>query len=143
LISDPTILVDDREKTPLIFPAHLTVHNPTVPWAPSSRIIRLHTAPARLETGDYVLASHPNRGCVERKAHLSELAGNLFDERRYRLFTAELERLRDLFSHPLLLLEGSPTRPFKTRSCMRITSSIKGSNIFRKIHLIDSDNHFC
>lgn len=109
------ILIDDREKTPLPFPAHLVVRTGPCPWHPGSATLSLSTTSRRLETGDYVLASHPAAGCVERKAHLSELAGNLFDEKRYRLFAAEMDRLRSTFTHPLLLVEGSPTKTLPTR----------------------------
>lgn len=107
--------MDDREKTPLPFAPNLVTHDNRVPWSPSSRIVQVRTLSQRLETGDYVLAGHPRAGCVERKAHLSEIHNNLFDERRHRLFTAELSRLRSTFSHPLLLIEGSPSRPLPVK----------------------------
>jgi ERCC4-type nuclease len=53
-----------------------------------------------LDTGDYSLEGLENRFCIERKGSISELAGNLFEDR----FAREIQRLAEL-EHPYLVLE--------------------------------------
>jgi hypothetical protein len=54
----------------------------------------------RLETGDYTIVGWESAFVVERKASITEYAGNLFEPR----FERELVRL-DSFAHPYLFLE--------------------------------------
>jgi len=93
-----TILIDDREKTPLPFPPYILLH----PNAP----IRIITRRSRLATGDYLLASHPAHGVIERKSGLDELTTNLTTSKRSTLLEAELVRMQGFLS-PLFLIESS------------------------------------
>lgn len=103
-----TILIDEREKRPLLFPSNLVVWNQsTRPEDARPYTVKIQTKSARLLTGDYVLESAPTRGCVERKASLRELEGNLTTADGRRRFTDELVRLQS-FSRPTLILEGNP-----------------------------------
>lgn len=108
-----TILVDSREKIPLIFPSTLTMLSPRhLPHQQIKSIVRLVTKSATLETGDYLLAEAPTACVVERKYSIDELATNTLNPRRRRLFIAELLRLQ-AYSRPVLLLEGSLSKYLK------------------------------
>ena len=76
------IIVDSREKQPYTFKDNFIV--------------------AKLDTGDYSLEGYENIFTVDRKATVSELAGNLTTAR----FKRELERMKS-FKHAYLLLEFS------------------------------------
>lgn len=104
-----TILVDDREKRPLLFPRHMVVWDPTSPpTKPRCKTVELTTKTQRLPTGDYLLEGFANKCIIERKAHLTELWTNLTNPSRRINWIAELERLREECARPLLLLEGHP-----------------------------------
>jgi ERCC4-type nuclease len=103
------ILVDTREKKPLLFPEHLTVLSDTQPAHTQATVtVRLHTERKRLETGDYLLASHPTTTIVERKGSVREVQTNCLNRRDRARFVRCLERMRDAAVDPVLLLEGSP-----------------------------------
>lgn len=108
LPTDYTILVDNREWKPLPLPKTLRTWSPGR-WPPSVRTVRIHTKPAHLEFGDYVLMGSEKKVIVERKAHLQEIHTNLLGPAVRRAnFEKELASLRDCCDHPILLLEGSP-----------------------------------
>lgn len=103
-----TVLMDDREKDPLLFPDNITVLDPNYPPSRKvSKTVGLKVERTRLPTGDYILKSNPNGVVIERKASVDEIAGNIFPGRRRELFIEELERFRD-FDHAIILLEGHP-----------------------------------
>lgn len=81
-MSGSNIIVDSREKQPYTFKDNFIV--------------------AKLDTGDYSLEGYENVFTVDRKATVSELAGNLTTAR----FKKELERMKS-FKHAYLLLEFS------------------------------------
>jgi ERCC4-type nuclease len=104
-----TVLVDTREKKPLLFPHSMRVLSPD--HLPRKRVpvrVELTTRRARLETGDYAMQGYPNSVLVERKSGLREVAGNCLTGDRRR-FVECLERLRAACTGPVLLLEGSPS----------------------------------
>ena len=108
MLSAYTILVDEREKRPLVFHSHLPVWDPSsLPCSPSMRTLALTTASKTLDTGDYVLQGHEAGTVIERKNSLSELANNLTRPEPRRRFIAELVRLQP-FRRRILLLEGTP-----------------------------------
>lgn len=76
------IIVDTREKQPYAFKEDFVV--------------------AKLDTGDYSIEGYENIFTVDRKATVSELAGNLTTAR----FKRELERMSKI-KHSYLLLEFS------------------------------------
>ena len=81
-----TVLVDTREKNP---------------WElNSSRVLGREMV--KLETGDYSLPGLEDKLCIDRKANVNELAGNIHQER----FKRELYRIKEI-PHAFLILEAS------------------------------------
>ncbi len=103
-----TILQDDREKTPLLFPAHLVMLDPaSVPVDRRSVTVALTVTKKRLATGDYALLGHESRVLVERKKDLPELFNNLLTTAGRDRFVKACDRLRSECAHPILILEGT------------------------------------
>ena len=103
-----TILVDQREKQPLLLPGTVRLAwRPYMADATSSLFI-VTQKKATLKTGDYQLEDHPSGCIIERKGSLSEICGNLFEPVRRTRFIDELKRLRDTCRLPVLLFEGDP-----------------------------------
>ncbi len=100
-MKDVLLLIDHAEKQPLIFPDYLEW---TAPSGYKHRT-RIYTEVRKIDTGDYVLASHPTVGVVERKNGLGELYDNLFtkDARRFNDCLERLARMKA----PALYLEAS------------------------------------
>ena len=116
-----TILQDDREKKPLLFPTALRILDPSQP--PLKRraaTVGLVVEKGRYLTGDYLLKGHEHRMIVERKGHLDEVAGNCLTVSGRRKFVAECERLREACQRPVLLLEGTPRELAARRSYSKI-----------------------
>lgn len=102
-----TIITDTREQTPLPFPSHLPLLDPSRP--PSSRTsltVKLGGRTQKLDAGDYALAGYEEICLIERKGSLRELAKNCLTPDRTR-FVAALDRLRASCLRPYLLVEGS------------------------------------
>lgn len=103
-----TILMDEREKLPLIFPATITMLNHSA--RPNRRLpikVAITVERTCLRTGDYLLKEAPTRIIIERKGHLGEIATNCLTEQGRRRFVNECGRLRDECVHPILLIEGT------------------------------------
>lgn len=81
-----TVLVDTREKQP---------------WELSSSRV-LGREFIKLDTGDYTVEGLEDKLCIDRKASVNELAGNITQVR----FKKELERIRE-FPHAFIILEAS------------------------------------
>lgn len=112
---DFTILIDKREKTPLLFPDHVTILSPhALPHLRKSLLIRLHWEEAHLKTADYGPKGFLRRILVERKKHFTELARNCLTREGRRKFTDECQRLRDECDHPYLLVEGTVPHLLRT-----------------------------
>lgn len=98
-----TILVDSREKRPLLFPS-------TVRWWPDrsseGRLVQVKKRVRALDAGDYALEGHDEAG-IERKLKLDELHTNLFTKDRKRAGLA-FGRFAATFRVPYLLIEGTP-----------------------------------
>lgn len=125
-----TILIDDREKKPLVFPHYMVMQNPSHPTMHSCKTtVTIATETTRLQTADYVLKEHPRCGVVERKGHLSEVANNIFFPPRRRLFLAELTRLEEKFASPLLMLEGSIRTMLNSNHRVGKSSKVSGGII--------------
>lgn len=101
---DFTLIVDTREKKPLLFPANLRVLNPDTKKA---NLIRLHTKKEKLDTGDYLLKGFEESTMIERKGSLREVASNCLSGDRAR-FENCLIRMTEACKDPVLLLEGTP-----------------------------------
>lgn len=103
-----TILQDDREKTPLLFPKHIVMLDPnSVPWNPRTITVSLQIKKARLTTGDYALEGHESKVLIERKKNLSELHQNLLTLSGRRRFVDCCLRLKSACTRPILILEGT------------------------------------
>ncbi len=103
-----TILQDDREKTPLLFPSHMVMLDDAhVPCDRRTCTVSLTVAKKRLTTGDYALEGFESRVLIERKKHLVELAGNLLTPTGRERFVKACDRLRSECRHPILILEGT------------------------------------
>jgi len=98
-----TVLVDSREKRPLLFPSTLKV------WTRNKgQLVQVETRVAKLDAGDYLLEGHEGKAVIERKGSVRELAQNLLsgDQRRQgRAF----RRLAESCKHPYLFLHTTAT----------------------------------
>ena len=81
-----TILVDSREKCPLLFPAILRYAD----QGGTIHAVHLKTARAALEVGDYCIQGYPLCGVVERKGSVREVCSNLLTGDRRRATSAFL-----------------------------------------------------
>lgn len=103
-----TILQDDREKTPLLFPANMVMLDDAhVPCDRRTCTVSLTVTKKRLQTGDYALEGFESRVLIERKKHLMELGSNLLTTSGRQRFVAACDRLRSECSTPILILEGT------------------------------------
>ena len=99
--ADVMVLVDDREKYPLLFPSSVTYY----PWrdAREGVLVDVEVTSTTLSVGDYMLMN--DRACIiERKGNLQELFHNVMT-RDYKRFTSALDRLSEACEFPYLLLE--------------------------------------
>lgn len=104
-----TLLVDDREKIPLLFPEHLVMLDPNHPATRRKTVtVALHVDKATLKTGDYLLSGFRQATIVERKRGLEEIATNCLNPKDRKRFGACLERMYKGARQPVLLMEGTP-----------------------------------
>lgn len=109
-----TIVVDSREKIPLLFPTSLKLLSPAkLPQTLTPRIVEITTVKERLETGDYLLQSDREGTIIERKGSLSECATNCLTRDRRRFISA-LDRLAERAANPCVLVEGHPSTFLRT-----------------------------
>jgi hypothetical protein len=103
-----TILQDDREKTPLLFPANMVMLDDAhIPCDRRSCTISLTVTKKRLPTGDYALEGFESKVLIERKKDLPELFANLLTPTGRERFVKACDRLRSECTHPILILEGT------------------------------------
>lgn len=94
-----TVLVDTREKLPILFPETLVIRG-------KGRIVTVRRKTLRV--GDYKLQGAERQVVVERKGSLPEIAKNMLDSNdRIRQFAA-FDRLAAAAEYPILLLERTP-----------------------------------
>jgi ERCC4-type nuclease len=104
-----TILVDSRERHPLLIPENIVVLDPNHPPDKGvGRTVRLRTRVTKLPEADYVLEDFPNTVVIERKGSVREIAKNCLNPVDRARFIRELVRLREGYKTPYLLLEGTP-----------------------------------
>lgn len=108
-----TVLIDSREKLPLLFPARLVHYDAHGRGA----LVDIVTDRATLAAGDYALRGYEAAGLVERKGSAQEVIGNLLTRDRRRA-TVAFRRLVAQTRRPALLLdfpvsEWFPTTPDK------------------------------
>lgn len=99
-----TVLVDSREKKPLLFPESIEWHESR--FGPPHRI-HVRTVGATLKAGDYAIDGHEPTVLVERKCGLRELGTNFLSDDWARAQRA-FERLAASTKTAYLLLDGSP-----------------------------------
>ena len=105
------VIQDTREKLPLLIPKRLVMLDDTRPAHEKKAItVELHTVRQKLPTGDYVLSGSESTCIVERKGSLLEISKNCLHGGDRKRFVRELVRLREETSHPVLVLEGSPSQ---------------------------------
>lgn len=105
-----TILVDSREKHPLLFPKHMTMLDPNRPVTLKRTVtVTLHPVTCALKTGDYLLQGYEDCTIVERKGSVREIAHNCLSPADRGRFLTAIGRLAEEARRPVLLLEGSPT----------------------------------
>lgn len=103
-----TVLVDLREKRPLLFPSLLTWHSPgRWPLKFTRRTFEVVAKPQRLDAGDYAILGYESTCLVERKAGLEELINNFLSVDRVRFDKAVL-KLVAATEHPILFIERLP-----------------------------------
>ena len=116
-----TILRDKREKRPLSFPDWIDVLDPnTLPRQRQRLAVRIRVQDVTLPTADYVLGKDAanvytlgETAVVERKYTLDEIATNVLDIHRRKLFVGQLQRMRETWKYPLLVFEGGLERLYK------------------------------
>lgn len=104
-----TVLIDSRERVPLLFPLNLEYHS-----GPRSRrrIIEVKTKVCTMLEGDYAIAGLERHCLIERKGSLRELHQNLMTRDRGRFLKA-VQRMVDATRVPYLLLDMSPADMFR------------------------------
>lgn len=105
-----TLIQDDREKKPLIFPSHLICADENLRQCTvrlTTKKERLDAAHPELAKADYYIRGHPHAVVIERKGSIAEVATNTLVPRRRRNFIDELAYLADHCSRPVLLFEGT------------------------------------
>jgi len=100
-----TVIVDSREKRPLLFPSHLKCTD----ISGVSRLLSVKVKVAPLQSGDYILEGYEKQVIVERKGTQRELYNNFFTGDKKRQGRA-FARLAKSCVHPTLLLEMTPTQ---------------------------------
>lgn len=100
-----TVLVDSREKYPLLWPACI-VWYPTRASRPFY-LIHIDQQVIEMPTGDYALKGYEDTCIIERKGAQSELSTNLCSK-DYKRNHAALKRLSEATAHPYLMLEETP-----------------------------------
>jgi len=105
-----TMLIDSREKLPLLFPGVLHYH---ADYSSNTHgLVHVKTTTRKLKTGDYYLQGHRSACILERKASPEEIHANLVRSGR-RKFLLALDRLQAATNHPYLLLDASPAQMLK------------------------------
>lgn len=95
-----TVLVDSREKFPLLFPQTVKYYQDRGHY----HLIRVEVETRTLHAGDYALAGYDDEVLFERKGSMQELLNNLFTVDRRRC-TAAFLKLVEGCEVPYLLLD--------------------------------------
>lgn len=107
--NEVTVLIDSRERRPLLFPSWITFHG--------DRTLEVHqiqvkTKVVRMPAGDYTLQGYDDVCIIETKRSLRELHNNVCSNEWPRVAKA-LKRLRDECEFPILLWEMTPSELFR------------------------------
>jgi ERCC4-type nuclease len=99
-----TVLIDSREKTPLLFPNMLEF------WPDKGtrpKTLRVKSKVLKLDAGDYQLEGYEDCSIFERKGSLRELHNNFLTS-DFPRFKEAIERLSSACLYPYLLLDIRP-----------------------------------
>lgn len=97
-----TVLVDSREKNPVLFPETIVMH-----MGGHRYMVRVKTRIKKMDAGDYAVLGQTRRVLIERKGHLNELHQNLCTKDTDRFYRA-LTRFMEATQKPILLLDMTP-----------------------------------
>ena len=103
-----TVLIDNREKRPLLFPSYITIDHPRI--IGKTQKIKVITQSIHLPAGDYLLKGYSDCCIAERKGSQSEVIHNLFNPKDSARQGRALKKLVSACRHPILLLEVSPSK---------------------------------
>ncbi len=120
------VIIDSREKHPLIFP-DLLVWNPP---GKRKRTFKIETEVLRIDEGDYFIAGYDHTVCVERKADIRELTGN-FSRRDWSRFRRAFERFCRGTRFPILFIEELPSTWWTNDTSLEI-----GQTMDKLFHLL-------
>jgi hypothetical protein len=99
------ILVDTRERKPLLFPATTLWHEHR---SGKPQLVSLEAVRREMWAGDYAIDGHEDTVLIERKGSLQELHGNFFS-RDYRRAQAAFQKLIEATENAYLLLDITPS----------------------------------
>jgi len=109
-----TVLVDSREKRPMLFPSTIRISHPERMYMAIP--IAVNTQVTKLDFGDYTIKGHENLCTIERKASALEIYKNL-NESHDRIRQAKaFRKLVSGCHHPYLLIEASPAELLRETS---------------------------
>lgn len=107
-----TVLIDSRERHPLLFPKWITVH----PDRSGEEVhVEVSTEIVVMPAGDYTLKGYDHVCIAETKRSLRELCNNICTNDWNREVRA-LRRLSESCKYPLLIWEMTPSELFRTSS---------------------------
>lgn len=115
-----TVLIDTRERIPLLFPANLVYSRPGSTATDSEySTVAVNSVSHKLNAGDYALLENPTGVVIERKGSIEEVAKNCTSKADRPRFLNAIRRFADSCERPFLLFEGDPHKALRpTRHVM-------------------------
>ena len=107
--NEVTVLIDSRERRPLLFPSWITFHGDRTLDAHQ---IQVKTKVVRMPAGDYTLDGYEDVCIIETKRSLRELHNNVCTNEWPRVAKA-LKRLSEACDYPYLVWEITPSELFR------------------------------
>lgn len=106
--SEVTVLIDSRERRPLLFPSWITFHGDRTLDAHQ---IQVKTEVVTMPAGDYALKGYEDVCLIETKRSLRELHNNVCTNEWPRVGKA-LKRLSEACDYPYIVWEITPSQLF-------------------------------
>lgn len=104
--AEVTVLIDSREKCPILFPSTVFIAHPELTYKKIP--IGVKTDVTKLDFGDYALKEYEDVCAFERKATQLEIYKNLNDSHDRIRQAKAFRRLATSCKYPYLLVEASP-----------------------------------